>query len=193
MSSLSVTALPETDAWRKPPSTNLFNAPTHPLTSPVPLKSFQRARLTVSAAWTTRYDQGGLLLHVTNPSKPNDYWLKTGIEFYMDRPNVSTVGTQTWSDWSIFPTDSGKATVEVRREGDGLWVYQIVKGEGVDEERKPLREIAWFFAEEDGWSVDIKAMAARPAKADEVIGSKELVVEFDGVEIDVQADLGQED
>ncbi|KAF9260842.1 hypothetical protein L218DRAFT_931935 [Marasmius fiardii PR-910] len=182
MSTFTVTALPETDAWRKPPSTNLFNVPTHSLiSSPVPLKTFQRARLTVSAPWTTRYDQGGLLLHVTNPSKPGaDYWLKTGIEFYMDRPNVSTVGTQTWSDWSISPTDSDKATVEVRREGNGLWVYQIV-----GEEHKPLREIAWFFAEEEGWIIDIKAMAARPAKEVDVVGSKELVVQIEGVEVDL--------
>ncbi|KAL0581080.1 hypothetical protein V5O48_000974 [Marasmius crinis-equi] len=191
MAKFTVTAPPETDIWRKPPSTNAFNAPTHDLiSSPAPLTSFQRARITFNGPWTTRYDQGGLLLHLTNPSKPIDYWVKTGVEFYMDRPNISTVATQSWSDWSVFPTGSGSVTIEVRREmdelGSSLWVYQIAKGENNAEERTPLREITWFFAEEEGWSVDVKAMAARPAKEGDVIGEKDLVVEFEDAEVILQ-------
>ncbi|KAK1234843.1 hypothetical protein PQX77_001937 [Marasmius sp. AFHP31] len=189
MAKFTVTASPETDIWRKPPSTDVFSAPTHALIdSPAPLKSFQRARVTFNGPWTTRYDQGGLLLHLTNPSKPTDYWVKTGIEYYMDRPNISTVATQSWSDWSVFPVGSDNVTIEVRREGDelgtSLWVYQIVKSkDGSAEEREPLREITWFFAEEDGWSLDVRAMAARPAKEGDVIGPKELVVEFFDAEV----------
>ncbi|KAF9260841.1 hypothetical protein L218DRAFT_989329 [Marasmius fiardii PR-910] len=189
MSNFTITASPGTDIWRVPPSTNIFNVPTHPLIdSPVPLRTFQRARLTVSANWTTQYDHGGLLLHLTNPSKPDtDYWVKTGLEFYNGAPELSTAGTQTWSDWSIYPIDFGSqaATVEVRREETGLWVYQILEVQGV-EARKTLRELTWFFAEEEGWNVDIKAMAARPAKEGDAVGSKDLVVAFEGVEVDLE-------
>lgn len=201
----TITAPPGTDIWRKPPSTNRrvhrprhqlitllthpssFNAPTLSLLSdsePVPLKSFQRARITVSpqlpatseqthttdstalkklaSPWTTRYDQGGLLLHATHPSQ-QDRWLKTGIEFYQSRPYLSTVATLTYSDWSVAAPSDGavgaSVTVEVRRESDelgtSLWVYEVVGGE-----ERPLRECTWWFAEEDdGWVVDVRAMA----------------------------------
>ncbi|KAL0579657.1 hypothetical protein V5O48_002353 [Marasmius crinis-equi] len=186
MSKFTVSASPDTDAWRKPPSTDIFNAPTHALIpSPAPLKSFQSAGITLKANWTTLYDQGGLLFHLTNPSVTGkDHWLKTGIEWYQNRPYISTVGTDNYADWSIFPTDSNGVTLEVRREGYGLWVYQIVKQADGSEERQPLREVAWFFAKEDeGWVLDVRAMAARPAKADKVVGEKELLVEFEDAKV----------
>ncbi|KAJ8087656.1 hypothetical protein PM082_006490 [Marasmius tenuissimus] len=191
----TLSAGPDTDAWRKPPSTNIFNAPTKSILSgsPKPLKSFQSACITFTAPWTTLYDQGGLLLHLTNPSNPDrtsaagvDHWLKTGIEWYQERAWISTVGADNYADWSIFPVpkedEKKKVTIEVRREGTGLWVYQIIKG--TEEVRQPLREVAWFFAKEDeGWVIDVKAMAARPAKEDKVAGEKELVVEFEDAQV----------
>ena len=172
-----------------PPS---FNAPTHPLHShPVPLKSFNRARITFNGPWTTRYDQGGLLLHLKH-SHQQDRWLKTGVEFYLDQVFLSTVATQTWSDWSVTPPAdaAGKKTIEVRREGDelgtSLWVYELVLGnDGEVKERRPLREVTWFFAEEDGWKIEVSAMAARPASKDTVVGPPELVVSFEGAELDI--------
>ncbi|KAG7096618.1 hypothetical protein E1B28_004035 [Marasmius oreades] len=204
--SFTISAPPETDVWRKPPSTNVFNAPTHPLIpSPIPLQSFQRARLTFSGPWTTRYDQGGLLLILTTTkattTDSDAYWLKTGIEFYMSVPNLSTVATREWSDWSVFPLSErevegdgkGKVTVEARRESDelgtSLWVYQILPtaAAAAAGQRVPLREVTWFFADEEGggWNLDIRAMAARPAKEGDVVGKKELVVEFEDVQIEV--------
>ncbi|THU76087.1 hypothetical protein K435DRAFT_635699, partial [Dendrothele bispora CBS 962.96] len=134
-------------------------------------------RLSFNANWTTRYDQGGILLHLTQAegSPAPDRWIKTGIEFYMGKPYISTVATLTFSDWSIYPTVTSsasttgdKTTIELQREkdelGSSLWVYEIVPDiNGNEVERKPLREITWFFAEEDGWFVDVRAMAARPA------------------------------
>ncbi|GME56483.1 uncharacterized protein LTHEOB_6911 [Neofusicoccum parvum] len=194
----TITAPPGTDIWRKPPSTNSFNAPTHPLlpSGPIPLSSFTRARLTLRGPWTTRYDQGGLLLHLTTPNTTaaTSRWLKTGIEYYLDRVYLSTVATQTHSDWSVAaPADggaSGATTIEVRREkdelGSSLWVYEIVLGEGGEErERRPLREVTWWFAEEEEWSVDVRAMAARPAAKESVVGEEGLVVSFEGVEVEV--------
>ncbi|RPD72934.1 hypothetical protein L226DRAFT_536776 [Lentinus tigrinus ALCF2SS1-7] len=190
----TITAPPSTDIWRKPPSTDSFNAPTHALLpNAIPLRSFLRARLTFSASWTTRYDQGGLLLHLKHPEQPTDRWLKTGVEFYQGRVFLSTVATQTYSDWSIAPpadVNNPKVTIEVRREGDelgtSLWVYEVVQGPGGEVERRPLREVTWFFGDEEGWEVEVSAMAARPAKKESVVGGSEgLVVKFEGVEVDV--------
>ncbi|KIK69452.1 hypothetical protein GYMLUDRAFT_189097 [Collybiopsis luxurians FD-317 M1] len=201
-SSFTISAPPSTDIWRKPPGTNRFNAPTHPLLpSPIPMRSFHSARITFSAPWTTQYDQGGLLLHLTKPnSTESDRWVKTGVEYYQDKPFLSTVATLTWSDWSITvptSTSSGsaiakrKTTIEVRREvnelGSSLWVYELNIGNaGEVVGRHPLREVTWFFAEEDGWEIAVSAMAARPGKGEEIVGEKELVVEFEGIEVDTR-------
>jgi regulation of enolase protein 1 (concanavalin A-like superfamily) len=165
-----------TDIWRKPPTTDVFNAPTHP--SPLhkfPLKSFQRARLTFllpKESELRQYDQAGLLLHFTKEGE-KDKWIKTGIEFYQGAPYLSTVGTDRWSDWSVVPLLSASgdqnndrrpgATVEARREkdqlGKSLWVYGI---EG--EKESPLREVNWVFADEEGWEVGVGGFVARPTK-----------------------------
>lgn len=174
--SLTLTALPNTDIWRKPPAHNAFNAPTLPLSPKHPLTSFRFARLTLllpPPGSLTKFDQAGLLLHLTPvncPAKPtiNDTkWLKTGVEMYRGAPYVSTVGCDRWSDWSITPLagiaeskegEGIEATVEVRREDGVLWVYAI---EGATE--TPLREVAWFFEGEEDWEVQVSAMAARPS------------------------------
>src|SRR5690242_6217229 len=57
----TLSAPPDTDIWRKPPSHNAFNAPTHPSTLPTyPLSTFQRAKLTFTlppANQLRQYDQ----------------------------------------------------------------------------------------------------------------------------------------
>lgn len=94
------------------------------------------------------------------------------------------MGCDGFADWSIYPVtevevEGGeeKYTVEVKREGDengvSLWVYLVGKGG----ERVPLREVAWFFADEDGWNVSVGAMACRPASS-EVVGGESLEVKF---------------
>ena len=191
---------PGTDIWRKPPSHNAFSAPTHPSSLPVyKLSSFQRARLTFSLPpgnELRRYDQAGLLLHLTKPGVADDKskWLKTGIEWYEEKPWISTVGCDAWADWSVVPIPSfvsnesrPTATIEARREkdvlGKSLWVYWIVKTQDGGEERIPLREVNWFFAEEDGWSIGVGGYVARPTTDG---GDGELNAEFaQGVEIDV--------
>ncbi|KAF1832090.1 hypothetical protein BDW02DRAFT_458930, partial [Decorospora gaudefroyi] len=152
-----LSAPPETDIWRKPPSHNTFNAPTHPPhpdTSPLP--TFQRAKISFAlppAAQLRQYDQAGLLLHLTKPDHQSK-WIKSGIEFYHGKPYVATVGCDAWADWSLMPmpadsldeTDTGtaaggagghdsngrpRATIEAKRErdalGKSLWIYYIVK------------------------------------------------------------------
>ncbi|KAF9065946.1 hypothetical protein BDP27DRAFT_1331331 [Rhodocollybia butyracea] len=194
MNTFTITANPSTDIWRKPSNTNHFNAPLHSLLpKPVPLSSFDSARITFGAAWTTRYDQGGLFLHLTRPGS-TDRWVKTGIEFYQDKPFLSTVSTLTYSDWSIAPPvyKDTKTTIEVRREedelGSSLWVYELSLGSsGQVLNRQPLREVTWFFAEQDGWEIAVSAMAARPAKEEDVVGlTKSLVVKFEGAAANVK-------
>lgn len=80
-----------------------------------------------------------------------------------------------------------KATIEARRErdvlGKSLWVYWVVQGQDGKEELIPLREVNWFFAQEDGWSVGVGGYVARPTKEG---GDGELEAEFEkGVEIEV--------
>jgi regulation of enolase protein 1 (concanavalin A-like superfamily) len=186
-----------TDIWRKPPSHNAFSAPTFPEKLPTyPISVFQRARLTFTlppASQLRQYDQAGLLLHLTKPGVPDNQtkWIKTGIEFYKGKPYIATVGCDIWADWSLTPS-SGEgerptATMEARRErddlGKSLWVYAIEKATNGTEERRPLREVNWFFAEEEGWEVGIGGYVARPTKE----GGEELLeAEFGaGLEIEI--------
>ena len=48
---------------------------------------------------------------------------------------------------------------ETDENGVSLWVYWVKNGE-----RVPVREVAWFFADLEGWQVEVGVMAARPAK-----------------------------
>ncbi|KAF2734283.1 hypothetical protein EJ04DRAFT_543715 [Polyplosphaeria fusca] len=192
-----------TDIWRKPPTHNVFSAPTHPSPLPkIPLKRFQRAKLTFAlppASQLRQYDQAGLLLHLTKPGLPEreEKWLKTGIEFYYGKPYLSTVGCDQWADWSILPVspwEGGEqrptATLEARREkdqlGKSLWTYEVVEdGAGKEVERRPLRETNWIFAldEEEGWEIGVGGYVARPTTEG---GEGVLEVEFGkGVEIEV--------
>ncbi|PQE30981.1 flavin-binding monooxygenase protein [Rutstroemia sp. NJR-2017a WRK4] len=170
-------ANPGTDIWRKPPTTNDFNAPTK-THSTLPRSDFLSARLTFSGPWVQQYDQGGLLLTLPSARNPTARWLKTGVELYNGVPYISTVGCDNYSDWSIWPLTKeeaeGEITIEVRREGEGLWVYWV-KGEGKGEQ--PLREVTWLFAEEG--EVVVGAYAARPGK--EIDGG--LRVKFRGLEV----------
>lgn len=97
---LSLTADPGTDWWRKPSSINSENGPTHPVK--LNTTDFHRARVTVSADWTHLHDQGDLFIFVqkvfSNASESKRCWLKTGIEFYHEKPNASIVSSREWWD-----------------------------------------------------------------------------------------------
>ncbi len=184
-SDFTISAGPSTDLWRKPPSTDVSNAPTR-LGQGFPLSQFRCARVTVSASWKQRYDQGGLLLMLTRGEQTK--WLKTGIEFYNNAAQLSTVGCDAWADWSIYPLSTTQATIEVAREFDdngvALWIYEIVlDDDGKVKERKPVREVTWMFAEQDGWEVQVGAYAARPAKEEDV-DRETLEVSFRGLVVD---------
>jgi regulation of enolase protein 1 (concanavalin A-like superfamily) len=195
---------PGTDIWRKPPSHNAFSAPTHPATLPTyDLTSFVRAKLSFvlpPACQLRQYDQAGLLLHFTKEGV-QDKWVKTGIEFYYGKPYVATVACDQWADWSLTPSilasDNSTsndtrpgATIEARREqddlGKSLWVYWIVRDKELKEvERRPLREVTWVFANEEGWKLGVGGYVARPTAEGES-DQAELVADFgEGVEVEV--------
>ncbi|KAK7676776.1 hypothetical protein QCA50_020244 [Cerrena zonata] len=158
-------AAPRTDFWHKPPAVNSVNAPVHHLTS-IHTKEFQSARVTVSADWTRLYDQGGLFIYFPEiPTLSKRRWLKTGIEFYHGKPNLSTVASREWSDWSLNKIEGHSITIEVDREkedlekgfGSSLFVYRVV--DGVRDE-VPIREVTWAFEVEGEMQVGV--YAARP-------------------------------
>ncbi|KAF8423305.1 hypothetical protein EV426DRAFT_603020, partial [Tirmania nivea] len=156
---------PRTDLWRKPPSLNISTAPT--LYTKVPLSKFKSAKVTASSKWNTLYDQGGLALFLGPPpgedGSTKGQWVKTGIEYVFERPNVGTVAADIWADWSLAPVpgvgddyakgDEVPVTIEVEREVlDGnkeasLWVFKVDPKTG---ERQGVREVTWMFKEDTG-------------------------------------------
>ncbi|MCJ1263513.1 hypothetical protein MMC22_003383 [Lobaria immixta] len=188
----ALTAPPGCDIWKKPPSLNAFDGPICYRT--LPLSTFRRARVTVSAEWRTLFDQGGLclILPPAHDSTAGDItrerkWIKTGIEVYNGAPHVSTVACDRWADWSLWPLQGGKVTVEMEREVvDGkrtstLWIY-MVDGET----RRPVREVTWVFDgvdEGNGGDCWVGVYAAKPTK-DEDDGSRQLKVIFNGIKIE---------
>ncbi|WYZ35315.1 hypothetical protein EsH8_I_001591 [Colletotrichum jinshuiense] len=169
--SFTLSAPPDTDVWKKPPSHNVYNAPikAHPTKS---LSQFKSAKVTFSADWTEQYDQGGLIFTFDSLSGREQRWIKTGLEYYNGTKQLSTVACDRWADWSVTPLasfeDSKTITVLVEQGRDGLgksfWVY-YVKQDGTKE---PLREICWVYGDDDAsgkdWNLTVGALVARPAK-----------------------------
>lgn len=77
-----------------------------------------------------------------------------------------------------------EVTVEAERKGKSLWVYQILTDQDGKEERLPLRELNWVFAEEEeGWDVGFGGFVARETEGE---GRDELVGHFgDGLVVEV--------
>ncbi|EHA49439.1 hypothetical protein MCOR27_000937 [Pyricularia oryzae] len=193
MSSFNIKAAPGTDIWRKPPTTDVYNAPTHApagTKTTAPLSKFKSAQVSFTFKPTEQYDQGGVVLSFTPPegqgnSTSPKKWVKSGVEMLNGTPLLGTVATDRWADWSISPValkPDGKtvdATIFLQKEGDengvSLWVY----GVGADGVKKTLREICWVFADDmKDWELKVEAYAARPKGSTE-----ELDVEFGGLEV----------
>ncbi|KAF9470856.1 hypothetical protein BDN70DRAFT_888690 [Pholiota conissans] len=195
---LKISAPPQTDLWRKPPHTDIDNAPIHLLSTPIDLHKFHSARVTVSANWNTLYDQGGIVLFI--PDEDLKKWVKTGIEFVWGKPFVGAVATSRWSDWSLVPlpeSAQGKVTIQVERETKGdervesLWIYIINEETG---EKLGIREITWWFRHdivgkdtpevEEARNLLVGVYAARPTVPEgEGREHEKLEVTFEGFEV----------
>lgn len=195
---ITIKASPDTDLWRKPPCTDRDNAPIILVGTPINLHKFHSAKVTVSADWNTKYDQGGLALFI--PDEDTTKWVKTGIEFVWGKPYISTVATSRWSDWSIAPLPEnagGKITVQVEREVKGtervesLWVYIVNQETG---EKLGIREVTWWFRHDIEHAGNepqasprcllIGVYGARPSVPEGEGKEKEdLIVQLDGFEV----------
>lgn len=192
-SSFTIKASPNTDIWRKPPSTDVFTAPRGAAAdtkTTAPLSSFKSARVSFLLHPKEQYDQAGLVLSLKSagatgplPGDSPPKWLKTGVEYYNGVPKAATVACDSWADWSLSDVKKGKdgdwVTVLVENGTDVLgksfWIYQVVDGEKV-----PLREVCWVFGHGDPekWELSVEAYACRPAK-----DAAELVVEFKDLDV----------
>ncbi|KAH8820089.1 hypothetical protein F5884DRAFT_37563 [Xylogone sp. PMI_703] len=183
----SFTLAPPTpsDIWRKPPALDDFNAPL--IYKSLPLHTFKRVRVTITAPWRTLFDQGGLVFALP-PSKQNPQrrWVKSGVEFYDGKPYVSTVAADRWADWSLVAIDGEQAekgvTIEFERrdKDDTLWAYVL----GADGKRQPLREVTWALAEfEEVGKLEcwVGVYAAKPTADKE----EQFVVQFRDFEVEV--------
>lgn len=197
---ITVRAQPKTDLWRKPPHTDVDNAPTVLIPSPIDIHKFQSARVTVSASWNTLYDQGGLILFVLDGDTTT--WMKTGIEFFGGKPYVGSVATSEWSDWALVPLKKekgGKVTVQVERlvkggeKMESLWVYTVDEETG---KKVAARQITWWFKHDildqenskvgDNRRLLIGVYAARPTvPAGEGREQEELVVNLEGFQVNL--------
>ena len=156
----------------------------------MPISKFKSARVTVSSNWNTIYDQGGLVLFL------NNRWVKADIEYVFEQPNVATVATDRWSDWSLAPVpgvgddyvkgDKVSATLEVEREVlDGkktssLLVYKV---DPKTRKRQLVRAVTWVFEELNG-DLSVGIYAAKPTHTvPEGPRQEELEVNFRDFEI----------
>jgi len=149
MDYFTLTALPNTHLWRKPPARDTSTAPIvytalrHP---------FVLAEVTVSADWEMEWDQGGLVIFAgdlpdptPSPERvhsrlhrssghPSCKWVKAGLEFSAGTVNASSVcATSDGSDWSLtplgfpdVPSSIYSLRIKLERIGHSLWVwYQL--------------------------------------------------------------------
>lgn len=195
----NIEALPGTYIWRQPTGADVFfNVPIRlfPVTK---LSDFGRARVSISAKhWRVRADHGGLLLAIRGPGASTSSsplrWLRVGPELCKDGVMITVTGCDRFADQSLHPLDpedesEGEITVELRKETSGtvprLWVYYLVMtASGQVLKRHPLRQITWFFDDEDrGLDLEIGAFAARPAIA-EIAQGEPLTLRFRGLILD---------
>lgn len=107
-------------------------------------------------------------------------WVKTGIEFLNGQPQISTVATYKWSDWSLRPMvspNSASATIEIESNEDGsLWIYLLDDHDN----RSPIREVTWWGDLDKQVIISVGVYAAKPDK-----DPKKLLVSFKGLEVNV--------
>lgn len=164
-----------------------FNGPIY--ATKLRLKSFQHAKVTISADFQTPYAQGGLIIFSPGRSKITrsengttifetspEWWIKTGIEFDKDSLFASVVTANPSADWSLASLGTNKATFELERSHGALWIY-VTKENG---SRVPLREVTWVFEnEDDGREVWIGVAACMPVAGNDSSGS-DLNVSYEG-------------
>ncbi|KXS93499.1 hypothetical protein AC579_3908 [Pseudocercospora musae] len=178
--SFTLTAPPATDIWRPNVTANNFTAPY--VYRVCKTSDFHRISVTINANWKTRYDQGGIA--IVWPGKKPWKWVKTGIEFEKGAPQLGTVATYAFSDWSlspVVPKKSATSSFLVERNTTEMWAYSVVKGE-----KYPLREVTWAFLEDRGKKNAVMWVGVYVAKPTytERKPAQNLTVEFKNLRIE---------
>ncbi|KAK7026857.1 hypothetical protein VNI00_015399 [Paramarasmius palmivorus] len=186
----TLTAKPRSDIWRTPATAggrDDFTAPIY--ATRIPLKSFNRLKVTISADWKSQYAQGGLIFYYPDSTSPKTnstnpvQWIKTGIEFEDNALFASVVVADPFSDWSLRPWGDSKITLEIERKRNGLWVY--ISGEGEGRSRGPFRQISWGFeGQDEGKEVVVGVFTAMPLPQEGAADGGELTVKFEGLELE---------
>lgn len=164
-SHFKIFAPPKTDIWRPSPAEDRFNAPY--IYTPLKSSEFRELAVTISAAWKTQFDQGGLLLLWLAEEQNQSKWIKAGIEYFNGKPMLGVVGNDRYSDWSlsVLPIAGAiHAKIEAERVESTLWIYLVFNGE-----KRPLREIKWAFLEDREAQAELWAgvYAAKPTPESE--------------------------
>ena len=138
-----IRAPPGTNFWRQPPNTDIQNAPTRLI--PIPIDKFHSARVTVSANWSTPYDQGGLILFIIDGNTTS--WVKTGFEL-KEKLTGMAVFSVPWSDVGTVPLENvkDKMTIQVERQVEKGKKLDSLRVYIVDETGKKgfRRNTSWF-------------------------------------------------
>lgn len=191
MGSFTLSAPPNTDLWRKPPSRDTSTAPIlytalyHPFIS---------AEVTVSADWALEWDQAGLVIFAgpppgrtatsqaaaspdgtppaySLPAPPASKWVKAGLEFYGNACHASSVcATSDGADWALASLSGNSSSLSSASQRGDLRVKLERVGHALwvwfedgTNGWKKLREVTWFFWGVNDKMVKVGVYACRPA------------------------------
>mgnify|MGYP005850786165 CR=1 FL=1 len=120
---LTVTADPKTDFWRKThygfmrDNGHFYSVEAH---------GDFTAEVKVTGDYRALYDQAGLMVRLDETT-----WLKCGIELFNGVQCASVVVTRDYSDWSVVPLPQSPTAIWLRvtRLGDAIEVHSALDGE----------------------------------------------------------------
>lgn len=213
MESFALSAPPNTDLWRKPPTRDTSTAPIIYTSLRYP---FVSAEVTVSADWQLEWDQAGLVIFAGDPPaglstpdpaplnglppayappRPASKWVKVGLEFCNLTCHASSVcATTEGADHSLttlppYHAHGSDLRLKMERLGTSLWIwYEDAIGGW-----KKIRDVTSFFWNVDDKAVRVGVYASRPASFPSTTYNtinggqrrphRDLRVQFDGLEI----------
>lgn len=120
---LLVTAKEGSDAWRTT-SYGFVHDSEHALLAPFPRESAIEVEFT--AAFSAQFDQAGIFVRVSDT-----HWIKAGVEFADERPQLGAVVTDGMSDWSLAPVPdwlNRRILIRASRSGDALTIRAAADG-----------------------------------------------------------------
>ncbi|KAJ9060288.1 hypothetical protein DSO57_1032241 [Entomophthora muscae] len=121
----------------------------------------------VKGKYNEQYDQAGLMIYIGD-----SLWLKTGIELVNEIPHISAVITNKYSDWSVVPINTDKASfhkdvlnLRVERKDSEILIDYFLDSQSTSLDDEPwimLRKVTGFFPAKLEDKVQAGLMAASP-------------------------------